>query len=56
MLPVERQRKIIEELNLNGRVLVNELVKLCRVSQETIRRDLSQLEKTVFYSVATAAR
>lgn len=45
MLPVERQRKIIEELNLNGRVLVNELVKLCRVSQETIRRDLSQLEK-----------
>ena len=45
MLPVERQRKMIEELNLNGRVLVNELVKLCRVSQETIRRDLSQLEK-----------
>jgi len=46
MLPVERQRKIIEELNLNGRVLVAELVKLCRVSQETIRRDLSQLERS----------
>ncbi|HEY0209601.1 DeoR/GlpR family DNA-binding transcription regulator [Acerihabitans sp.] len=45
MLPIERQRHIMEELNLHGRVLVGELVKLCRVSQETIRRDLSHLEK-----------
>lgn len=45
MLPIERHRQIMEELNLQGRVLVVELVKLCRVSQETIRRDLSQLEK-----------
>ncbi|UQY43139.1 DeoR/GlpR family DNA-binding transcription regulator [Erwinia sp. PK3-005] len=45
MLPIERQRQIIEELNLNGRVLVAELVKLFQVSQETIRRDLAQLEK-----------
>lgn len=45
MLPIERQRQIIEELNLNGRVLVAELVKLCQVSPETIRRDLTQLEK-----------
>ncbi|QKJ88147.1 DeoR family transcriptional regulator [Paramixta manurensis] len=45
MLPIERQRQIIETLNLNGRVLVTELVKLCQVSQETIRRDLAQLEK-----------
>lgn len=45
MLPIERQRQIIEELNLNGRVLVAELVKLCQVSAETIRRDLARLEK-----------
>lgn len=45
MLPIERQRQIMEELTLHGRVLVAELVLLCQVSQETIRRDLSQLEK-----------
>ena len=45
MLPIERQQRIIDELNLNGRVIVAELVTLCQVSQETIRRDLSQLEK-----------
>lgn len=45
MLPIERHRRIIEELTLNGRVLVSELMMLCRVSQETIRRDLSTLEK-----------
>ncbi|WP_065648733.1 MULTISPECIES: DeoR/GlpR family DNA-binding transcription regulator [Pantoea] len=46
MLPIERQQKIINELNINGRVIVSELVTLCQVSQETIRRDLSQLEKS----------
>ncbi len=45
MLPIERQQRIINELNINGRVIVSELVTLCQVSQETIRRDLSQLEK-----------
>lgn len=45
MLPIERQQRIIDEININGRVLVVELVALCQVSQETIRRDLSQLEK-----------
>ncbi|MGL6019197.1 MAG: DeoR/GlpR family DNA-binding transcription regulator [Gibbsiella quercinecans] len=45
MLPIERHRLIVEELNLHGRVLVAELVNLCRVSQETIRRDLTRLEK-----------
>ncbi|HFO0273290.1 TPA: DeoR/GlpR family DNA-binding transcription regulator [Enterobacter asburiae] len=45
MLPVERQRRIIEDLNRTGRVLVNELVNAYRVSQETIRRDLAKLEK-----------
>lgn len=45
MLPIERHRLIVEELNLHGRVLVAELVNLCPVSQETIRRDLTRLEK-----------
>lgn len=45
MLPIERQQRIINEININGRVIVSELVTLCQVSQETIRRDLSQLEK-----------
>lgn len=50
MLPIERQQRIINELNINGRVIVSELVTLCQVSQETIRRDLSQLEKEDYYS------
>jgi len=45
MLPIERQQRIINEIKINGRVIVSELVTLCQVSQETIRRDLSQLEK-----------
>jgi len=48
MLPVERQRKIIEELTLNGGVLVAERVNLCQVWQETIRRNLTPLEKKNF--------
>ncbi|WCG82485.1 DeoR/GlpR family DNA-binding transcription regulator [Pectobacterium sp. A5351] len=44
MLPIERQRRIMEILALNSRVLVTELVSLLQVSQETIRRDLSKLE------------
>lgn len=46
MLPLERHRKIIEELNIHGRVLVDELVNVCQVSRETIRRDLAKLEKS----------
>jgi DeoR family L-fucose operon activator len=45
MMPIERQRQIVEQLTNHGRVLVAELVNLCHVSQETIRRDLSALEK-----------
>lgn len=45
MLPIERQRRIIEHLNHTGRILVSELVTAYQVSQETIRRDLSKLEK-----------
>ncbi|MFJ5407517.1 DeoR/GlpR family DNA-binding transcription regulator [Pectobacterium punjabense] len=45
MLPIERQRRIMEILTLNSRVLVAELVSLLQVSQETIRRDLASLDK-----------
>ncbi|MDU4129743.1 DeoR/GlpR family DNA-binding transcription regulator [Pantoea sp.] len=45
MLPIERQQRIINKLNTNGRVIASELVTLCQVSQETIRRDLNHLEK-----------
>ena len=55
MLPIERQQRIINEININGRVIVSELVTLCQVSQETIRRDLSQLKSAAYYSAATAA-
>ncbi len=30
MLPIERQQRIIDELNLNCRVIVAELVTLCQ--------------------------
>ncbi|CAK9885925.1 MAG: putative HTH-type transcriptional regulator YdjF [Candidatus Erwinia impunctatus] len=45
MLPLERRRRIVEELNIQGRVRVDELMELCQVSAETIRRNLSRLEK-----------
>ncbi|MFK8260006.1 DeoR/GlpR family DNA-binding transcription regulator [Erwinia sp. AnSW2-5] len=45
MMPIERQRQIVETLSQQGRVLVAELAERCLVSQETIRRDLTLLEK-----------
>ena len=42
---VERRSMIIKELNLNGKVDVNDLSKMFNVSEVTIRNDLSQLEK-----------
>ncbi|WP_338636513.1 DeoR/GlpR family DNA-binding transcription regulator [Erwinia persicina] len=45
MMPIERQRQIIDTLSQQGRVLVAELAERCLVSQETIRRDLTLLEK-----------
>lgn len=45
MMPIERQRLIIDALHKNGRILVSELVEQLKVSQETIRRDLAALEK-----------
>lgn len=56
MMPIERQRQIIETLNQQGRVLVVELAERCLVSQETIRRDLTLLEKKGCCSAAMAVQ
>lgn len=45
MLALERQKKIIEILNLEGAVLVSKLSEELDVTEETIRRDLEKLEK-----------
>ena len=44
MLAKQRQDKILELLELNGRVHTAELVKLLDVSSETIRKDLELLD------------
>jgi DeoR/GlpR family transcriptional regulator of sugar metabolism len=45
MFAVERRKKILEMLNLNGSVLVNDLSRDLEVTVETIRRDLERLEQ-----------
>ena len=45
MFAVERQKKILELLNLQGSVAVNELGRQLDVTVETIRRDLEKLEQ-----------
>lgn len=45
MLPIERHRYITEILSQRGRILVQEVAQLCRISLETARRDLALLEK-----------
>ncbi|MBQ4111088.1 MAG: DeoR/GlpR transcriptional regulator [Clostridia bacterium] len=45
MFAVERQKKIIEQLNSQGSVWVNQLSAELGVTEETIRRDLEKLEK-----------
>lgn len=44
MLKIKRQDEIMELLNRKGNVLVTELSELFRCSDETIRRDLKELE------------
>jgi DeoR family transcriptional regulator of aga operon len=44
LLVEERRRKIVDRLQERGRVTVDELVKLFRVSTVTIRGDLDALE------------
>lgn len=43
-----RFTKIMEELNINGRVCVTDLARKCNVSLVTIRKDLTELEKKGF--------
>ena len=45
MLAKERQIQILALLKKNGAVITSDLVKVFRVSVETIRRDLLQLEQ-----------
>lgn len=45
MLARERQNKIVEMVNVNGSVLVKELSELFDVTEDSIRKDLSLLEK-----------
>ncbi len=45
MFVEERQALIVEELNLNGKVLVKELSERFKVTPDLIRKDLNALEK-----------
>ena len=45
MLAIERQNKILANLQINQTALVSDLSKEYRVTEETIRRDLEKLEK-----------
>ena len=45
MLARERQNKIVEMVNANGSVLVKELSEMFEVTEDSIRKDLSLLEK-----------
>lgn len=45
LLAVERRNQIVEMVHLNNKVLVAELSKQFKVTEETIRRDLEKLER-----------
>lgn len=45
MLPLERRRKIVEQISKDGSVKVIDLSKGFNVTEETIRRDLEKLEQ-----------
>ena len=45
MLAIERQNKILANLQINQTALVSDLSREYRVTEETIRRDLEKLEK-----------
>jgi DeoR/GlpR family transcriptional regulator of sugar metabolism len=46
MLAIERQNRILSNLQINQTALVSELSKEYNVTEETIRRDLEKLEKS----------
>ncbi len=45
MLALERRNRILEELQIKRQVVVGELARSFKVSEETIRRDLDRLDK-----------
>ena len=45
MLAAERYDRIVEMVNESGSMRVSELSDRCRVTEETIRRDLDRLEQ-----------
>ncbi|MBY0206705.1 DeoR/GlpR family DNA-binding transcription regulator [Paenibacillus cucumis (ex Kampfer et al. 2016)] len=45
MLAAERYDRIVELVNIKGSMRVSELSERCRVTEETIRRDLDRLEE-----------
>jgi DeoR/GlpR family transcriptional regulator of sugar metabolism len=45
MLQEERQNFILQQINLHNKVLTADLCQLMKVSLDTVRRDLSELEK-----------
>ncbi|MGN7455934.1 DeoR/GlpR family DNA-binding transcription regulator [Paenibacillus pasadenensis] len=45
MLAAERYEQIVQLVNERGSIRVTELSELCRVTEETIRRDLDRLEQ-----------
>ncbi len=47
MLAIERLKKIEEILNENGSIIISSLSETMGVSEETIRRDLEKLSKTM---------
>lgn len=54
MLQAERHRLICSHVSQHGSALVRDLALLCHVSQETIRRDLTALERENVCSAASA--
>jgi DeoR/GlpR family transcriptional regulator of sugar metabolism len=55
MLKKERQEFILREINLHNKVLTSDLCEAINVSEDTIRRDLSELLKQVTSLKYTAA-
>lgn len=45
MLVAERYEMIVQLVNEKGSIRVSELSELCKVTEETIRRDLDRLEQ-----------
>ena len=54
MLAKERQNRIVELVNENGSVLVKELSEQFEVTEDSIRKDLSLLEKKGLLKKLTA--